>query len=144
MLLFSNRSQMTSNCDKNLKRNVKNTTESHDILTIFWCLLWSIRDLSQLGRQRQGRRLFENEVNFLVGILRLTGCAYHLLRRRKLTLHNVWGRRWVPDRTWNNLPSGFPFSDHTNFDDFTLLFCRERLRNVHSFKMHVLSYCPAH
>ena len=33
----------------------------------------------------------------------------------------------------NKLPSGFHFSDHANFDDFTL-FCRGRLRNVHSLK----------
>ena len=32
------------------------------------------------------------------------------------------------------------FSDHANFGDFTLLFCRARLRNVHTFKTHVLSY----
>ena len=42
------------------------------------------------------------------------------------------------------MPSGFPFSDHAYVDDFMLLFCRGRLRNVHSFKTHVLSYCSAH
>ena len=42
----------------------------------------------------------------------------------------------------NNLPSGFPFSDNANFDDFILLVCKGRLRDVHSFKTHVLSYCP--
>ena len=44
-----------------------------------------VRDLQQLGRQRQGRRRFKNEYIFLVGISRTAGCAYHLLRRRKLT-----------------------------------------------------------
>ena len=44
----------------------------------------------------------------------------------------------------NNLPSGFPFSDHAKFDVFTLLFCRGRLRNVHSFETHVLSCRSAH
>ena len=39
---------------------------------------------------------------------------------------------------------GFSLSDHENFDDFKLLFCRRRLRNVHSFKMLPLSYRSAH
>ena len=43
----------------------------------------------------------------------------------------------------NNLPSGL-FSDHANFEGFTFPFCRGWLRNVHSFKRHVLSYCSAH
>lgn len=32
-------------------------------------------------------------------------------------------------------------SDHANFADFTLLFCRRLLRNAQGFKTHVLSYC---
>ena len=52
-------------------------------------------------------------------------------------------RRRVPNRNLTNLPSGFPLSDHANFDDFTLLFCRRR-RNLHSFKTHLLSYCSAY
>ena len=55
--------------------------------------------------------------------------------------HNLWERRWVSNGNLNNLSSGSPFSDHANVDDFTLLFCRGRLRNVNSFKTHVLSYC---
>ena len=39
----------------------------------------------QLGRQRQEKRRFENEFILFDGISRMTGCAYHLLRRRKLT-----------------------------------------------------------
>ena len=31
-----------------------------------------------------------------------------------------------------------------NLGDFTLLFYRGRLRNVQSFRTHVLSYCSAH
>ena len=46
-------------------------------------------------------------------------------------------------KTKNNLPSGFPLSDRANSDDFTLLFWRERLRNVHILKTHVLSHCSA-
>ena len=34
---------------------------------------------------------------------------------------------------------GFRFADDANFADFTLLFCIGWLRNVHSFKTHVLS-----
>ena len=48
--------------------------------------------------------------------------------------HHLWERRWVPNGNLNNLSSGFPFSDHENSDGFTLLFRRERPRNVHSFK----------
>ena len=44
-----------------------------------------IRDLQQLGRQRQEKRRFENEFIFFDGISRMTKCVYHLLRRRKLT-----------------------------------------------------------
>ena len=44
----------------------------------------------------------------------------------------------------NNLPSGFLFSDHENFGDFVLLFCRGQLINVQKFKEHVLSYCSGH
>ena len=40
--------------------------------------------------------------------------------------------------------TGFPFPDHAYFDDFTLLFSRGRLRNVQSFKTHVLSHCFSH
>ena len=36
--------------------------------------------------------------------------------------------------------SPFPFADHANFGDLTLLlFCRASLRNVQSFKKHELS-----
>ena len=57
--------------------------------------------------------------------------------------HHVWERRWVPNGNLNNL-SGFPFSDHENSDGFTLLFRRERPRNVHSFKALTLNYFCAH
>ena len=43
-------------------------------------------------------------------------------------------------RNLKNLLLRSLFSDHANFGDFTLLFCRARLRNVHTFKTHVLSY----
>ena len=43
----------------------------------------------------------------------------------------------------NNLPSRFRFADGANCVDFTLLFCIGRLRNVKSFKTHVLSYFSA-
>ena len=33
--------------------------------------------------------------------------------------------------------SPFPFADRANFGDFTLLFCRARLRNVQSFKTQI-------
>ena len=58
--------------------------------------------------------------------------------------HHVWERRWVPNGNLNNLSSGFPFSDHENSDGFTLLFRRERPRNVHSFKALTLNYFCAH
>ena len=41
------------------------------------------------------------------------------------------------------MPSRFRFADDANCGDFTLLFCIGRLRNVQSFKTHVLSYCSA-
>ena len=37
-------------------------------------------------------------------------------------------------RNLKNLLLRSLFSDHANFGDFTLLFCRARLRNVHTFK----------
>ena len=42
------------------------------------------------------------------------------------------------------LPLGFSFTDNTNFADFTLLFVRRQLRNVQSFKRHVLKCYSAH
>ena len=48
--------------------------------------------------------------------------------------HNVCERRrWAPNGKLNNLPSGFPFSNHTNFGDFALLFCKGRAE---------LLFCP--
>ena len=58
--------------------------------------------------------------------------------------HRIWERRWVPNGNVDNLPSRLLFSDHANFDDFTLLFCWGRLRNVHTLKTHEPSYCSAH
>ena len=52
--------------------------------------------------------------------------------------------RAAPRGNLSNLASRFLFSYHPNFDDFTLLFSRGRLRNVHSFERHVLSYCSVH
>ena len=60
--------------------------------------LSQVRDLGQSGWQRRGRRQIKNEFIFL-----LNG---------KL----------------NNLSSGFLFSDHANFGDFTLLFCIGQLK----------------
>ena len=60
--------------------------------------LSQVRDLGQSGWQRRGRRQIKNEFIFL-----LNG---------KL----------------NNLSSGFLFSDHANFGDFTLLFCTGQLK----------------
>ena len=40
----------------------------------------------------------------------------------------------------NNLPSWFPFANDANCGDFTLLFCRGRLRIVQSYKRHVLAF----
>ena len=54
---------------------------------------------------------------------------------------NVWKKRWVPNGNKNNLPSRFRFADYENCGDFMLLFCIGRLRNVQSFKTHVLSCC---
>ena len=42
------------------------------------------------------------------------------------------------------LPLGFSFTDNTNFADFTLLFVRRQVRNVQSFKRHVLNCYSAH
>ena len=48
--------------------------------------------------------------------------------------HNVCERRrWAPNGKLNNLPLGFPFSNHTNFGDFALLFCKGRAE---------LLFCP--
>ena len=58
--------------------------------------------------------------------------------------HRIWERRWVPNGNVDNLPSRLLFSDHANFDDFKLLFCWGRLRNVHTLKTHEPSYCSAH
>ena len=71
-------------------------------------------------------------------------CSSSLMALQVKNQHNVWEQCWVPSGNLNNLPLGFPFLDHTNFDDSTLLFCRGQLRNVHSFKMHMPSYCSAH
>ena len=43
--------------------------------------------------------------------------------------HSVWQQRRV---------------EMGNLDNFTLLFCRGRLRNEQSFKTHALRYCSAH
>ena len=61
------------------------------------------------------RRRFNNEYIFLFGILRMTGCVYHLLGAVSEPQDNVWERRRVPNGNLNNLPSGFPLSDHANF-----------------------------
>ena len=39
---------------------------------------------------------------------------------------------------------GFSFTDNTNFADFPLLFVRRQIRNVQSFKRHVLNCYSAH
>ena len=40
----------------------------------------------------------------------------------------------------NNLSSWFLFANDANCGDFTLLFCRGRLRIVQSYKRHVLVF----
>ena len=52
--------------------------------------------------------------------------------------HNTFKQRWVPNGNKNNLPSRFPLADDANFCDSTLLFCRGRLWNEHSFKRHIV------
>ena len=71
-------------------------------------------------------------------------CSSSFMALQVKNQHNVWEQCWVPSGNLNNMPLGFPFLDHTNFDDSTLLFCKGQLRNVHSFKMHMPSYCSAH
>ena len=51
----------------------------------------------------------------------MAGCVYHLLR-----CHNSTSAKRIESTV-------FPLSDHANFGDIMLLFCRERLRNVHLF-----------
>lgn len=45
----------------------------------------------------------------------------------------------VPNGNLNNSLSEFPFSDHANFGDFTLLFYRGRIRIVQGFKTHEMN-----
>ena len=44
----------------------------------------------------------------------------------------------------NDAPSGFPFLDYADSGDFTLLFCRGRLRNFQSLNARMLSSCSGH
>ena len=50
----------------------------------------------------------------------------------------------VPNGNLNNSLSEFPFSDHANFGDFTLLFYRGRIRIVQGFKTHEMNCRPAY
>ena len=50
----------------------------------------------------------------------------------------------VPNGNLNNSLSEFPFSDHANFGDFTLLFYRGRVRIVQGFKTHEMNCRPAY
>ena len=71
-------------------------------------------------------------------------CISHLLRRHTSTSASRCKQIWVPNGNLHNSPSGFTFSEQANFGEFTLLFCRGRLRNVPSFKTLLLSYYSTH
>ena len=142
----ANISKMTSECGNNKKWHTRRSWLCH------WCSshllmssnMWSItRDLKQSGRQRQGRLRLKNEFLPLIRIskwLHLFTVSYGATAQLQ---HNVYKKRWVPNGNKRNLASRFRFADDANCGDFTLLFCIGRLRNVQSFKTHVLSYCSA-
>ena len=59
-------------------------------------------------------------------------CSSSLMTLQVKNQHNVWEQCWVPSGNLNNLPLGFPFLDHTNFDEdslemYTVLKCTCRL-----------------
>lgn len=86
------------------------------------------RDLKQLSRTATPRKTVVKRSmysTFLARILRMAECLY---------------------TTTNSLrtQTKFSFSDHANFGNFTLTFCRVRLLNLQSSTNHVLSYRPTH
>ena len=92
-----------------------------------------------------GRCQLREEFRFWVGISYMNGwmCSRFLMMPHfKFSITYVSHIEFQMEEDY--LPLGFSFTDNTNVGDFTLLFVRGQLRNVQSFKRHVLSCYSAH
>ena len=96
----------------------------------------TFKDFKQSGRQRRERSRSKMTLYSWSEFRNSWMCSTSLVAK-----HLSFSITYVSSaRNLKNLLLRSLFSDHANFGDFTLLFCRARLRNVHTFKTHVLSY----